>query len=83
MEIMVVQELRKELSEDFGSGDPLARIEAVHAVPLEPGDRTLCGTPADDMERLAYQPSGPDMPWLPPDKQDWECSTCADALRTA
>ncbi|MFE5710291.1 hypothetical protein ACFQ7J_05590 [Streptomyces sp. NPDC056501] len=83
MEIMVVQELRKETAGDFGPGDPAARIEAVHVVPVEPGDRTLCGMPAEDMERLSYQPSGPDVPWLPADKRDRECSNCAEALRAA
>ncbi|MFF5922651.1 hypothetical protein ACFY8C_30615 [Streptomyces flavochromogenes] len=81
MEIIVVQELRKEMSDGDGSGDPIARIEAVHAVPVDPGDRTLCGRPAEDMERLSDQPSGPDAPWVPSSKQDLRCPGCADALR--
>ncbi|MDX2564494.1 hypothetical protein PV371_33255 [Streptomyces sp. TX20-6-3] len=81
MEIIVVQELREEMSEDVDPGDPIARIEAVHAMPVDPGDRTLCGMPAADMERLSDQPDGPDVPWVPPGKEDLRCSGCADALR--
>jgi len=31
--IVVLRELRKELSDDFGPGDPLGFIKAVHAAP--------------------------------------------------
>lgn len=76
-----MQELRKELSEDVDPGVPIARIEAVHAVPVDPGDHTLCGRPADDMERLSEQPDGSDKPWVPSGKQELRCSGCAEALR--
>jgi hypothetical protein len=88
MAIVVLRELRKELSEDFGQGDPLARIEAVHAAPADPSivedadDRTFCGKPTLDMERVNYQPAGPGEPWLPPNMRAWECRDCASALRS-
>lgn len=65
MAIIVLRELRKELSEDFGPGDPLPYIEVVHAAPADPdvsgdpGDRTFCGKPTLDMERVDYRPAGP------------------------
>jgi hypothetical protein len=87
MAIVVLRELRKELSKDFGPGDPLSYIEAVHAAPADPDvpgdadDRTFCGKPTLDMERVNYQPAGPGAPWLPPNMSDWECRDCAAALR--
>lgn len=86
MAIMVLRELRKEMSKDFGPGDPVAYIEAVHAAPVDPdvsgdpGDRTLCGKPTADMERVNYQPSGPGAPWLPPNMRRWECRACSAAI---
>jgi hypothetical protein len=88
MAIVVLRELRKELSEDFGPGDPVSYIEAVHAAPADPDvsgdadDRTFCGKPILDMERVNYQPAGPGAPWLPPNMRKWECGTCANALRS-
>ncbi|MFF0164038.1 hypothetical protein ACFYRY_42105 [Streptomyces sp. NPDC005263] len=88
MAIVVLRELRKELSKDFGPGDPLSFIEAVHAAPADPDvsgdadDRTFCGKPTLDMERVNYQPAGPGAPWLPPNMQEWECRDCTDALRS-
>ncbi|WP_406011168.1 hypothetical protein OG440_37300 [Streptomyces sp. NBC_00637] len=88
MAIVVLRELREDMSEEFGPGDPLARIEKVHAAPADPSvpefpdDRTFCGKPSLDMERLNYQPSGPDASWLPPDMSPWECPHCAEALRS-
>lgn len=38
MAIVVLRELREELSEDFGPGDPVSWIEAIHAAPAEPED---------------------------------------------
>ncbi|OQR64378.1 hypothetical protein B6E66_08635, partial [Streptomyces maremycinicus] len=61
MAIVVLRELRKELSTDFGAGDAESRIAAVHAATAEPdalgdvGDRTFCGKPTLDMERVDYQ----------------------------
>ncbi|MEU5366559.1 hypothetical protein ABZ354_24320 [Streptomyces sp. NPDC005925] len=87
MAIIVLRERRKELSKDFGPGDALSHIEAVHAapadpdVPGDPGDRTFCGKPTLDMERVDYQPAGPGAPWLPPDMSRWACRDCAAALR--
>lgn len=86
MAIMVLRELGKKLSEDFGEGGPVPYIKAVHAAPADPDvsgdleDRTFCGKPTLDMERVNYQPSGPDAPWLPPNMSKWECRTCAAAL---
>ncbi|CAD11999.1 hypothetical protein (plasmid) [Streptomyces coelicolor A3(2)] len=88
MTIVVLRELRKELSEDFGPGDAVDRIEAVHAAPADsdvsgdPDDRTFCGKPTLDMERVNYQPVGPGAPWLPPNMHAWECRDCAAALRS-
>lgn len=65
MAIVVLRELRKELSEDFGPGDQVSRIEAIHAAPANPetpgdvDDRTFCGKPTEHMERVNYQPQGP------------------------
>ncbi|MFI8537503.1 hypothetical protein ACIGMX_45585 [Streptomyces aquilus] len=84
MAIVVLRELRKKLSEDFGPGDPVGYIKAVHTAPLvsgAPGDRTLCGKPTPDMERVNHQPTGPDGPCLPLNMQRWECRECAAALR--
>ncbi|MEV5646246.1 hypothetical protein AB0L67_40155 [Streptomyces flaveolus] len=42
------------------------------------------GTVVDplDMERVNYQPAGPGTSWLPLNMRRWECSDCADALRS-
>ncbi|WP_228984245.1 hypothetical protein [Streptomyces sp. DH12] len=88
MAIVVLRELRKELSRDMGPGDPLGFIEAVHAapadpdVPGDPGDRTFCGLPTLGMERVEYTPRAPGAPWLPHNMRPWECRNCADALRS-
>lgn len=87
MAIVVLRELREELSEDLGPGDPVSRIEAIHAAPADPetpgdvDDRTFRGKPTEHMERVNYQPQGPGVPRLPPNTRPWECSGCADALR--
>lgn len=88
MEIIVVQELSKELSEDFGPGNALAYIRAVHAaqadpaVPGDPADTTFCGRPTSGMEKLSYSPSGPGASWCPPNKKQWKCTECDTALRS-
>ncbi|QJS99081.1 hypothetical protein G9272_00985 [Streptomyces asoensis] len=88
MAIVVLRELRKELSTDLGPGDAVSRIAAVHAATAEPdalgdvGDRTFCGKPTLDMERVDYQPPEPGASWLPPNMRPWECSSCTDALRS-
>ncbi|MEW2051638.1 hypothetical protein OHS71_01965 [Streptomyces sp. NBC_00377] len=89
MTIIVMQELRKEASANVVvPGDALERVEAVHAAPGDPDipgvadDRTFCGMPTADMERLSYQPSGPDASWLPPHMERWKCTGCAEALRS-
>lgn len=88
MAIIVLRELRRERSEDFGPGDPLSYIEAVHAAPADPdvsgdpGDRTFCGKPTLDMERVDYRPAGPGASWLPLNMRRWECAACAGALRS-
>jgi hypothetical protein len=72
MEIIVVEEPSKQLSEDFGPGDAVAYIEAVHAapadptVPGDPAEHTFCGKSTRGMEKLSYRPSGPGAPWCPP-----------------
>ncbi|MDH6552058.1 hypothetical protein [Streptomyces sp. SAI-041] len=64
MAIVVLRELRKEPSEDFGPVEPVAYIEAVHAAPGDPDvsgdpdDRTFCGKPTLDMERLPARRAG-------------------------
>ncbi|MFE4053685.1 hypothetical protein [Streptomyces sp. YIM B13518] len=88
MAIVVLRELRKELSEDFDPGDPVLRVEAVHAAPADPDtsgdvdDRTFCGKPTLDMERVNHQPAGPGASWSPPHMRRWECPDCANALRS-
>lgn len=88
MAIRVLRELRKKQSEDFGPGDAVPHVEAVHAAPADPDvaedpeDRTFCGKQTQDMERVNYQPSDPGAPWLPPTMGEWECRTCAAALRS-
>ncbi|MFJ9149160.1 hypothetical protein ACIRP7_14030 [Streptomyces sp. NPDC102270] len=88
MAIVVLREPRKELSQDFGPGDPVDNIEAIHAAPADPDvsgdpdDRTFCGKSTLDMERVYYQPPGPGAAWLPANMQDWECRDCAAALRS-
>ncbi|AKZ53380.1 hypothetical protein SAM23877_0331 [Streptomyces ambofaciens ATCC 23877] len=88
MAIVVLRELRKKLPEDLGPGDPVSEIEAVHAGPADPdtpggvGDRTFCGKPTLDMERVNYQGTQPGASWSPPDLKRWECSDCAEALRS-
>lgn len=88
MAIVVMRELREELSEDSGQGDAASRIKAVHAAPTDsgphalPGEQTFCGRPTDDMERMDYEPSGP-QEWVPPDMESWACSECATAIRSA
>jgi len=88
MVIVVLRELRKELSKDFGPGDLVGYIKAVHAAPTDPdvsgdpGDRTFCGKPTLNMERVNYHPAGPGAPWLPLNMQNWECRDCAAALRS-
>lgn len=88
MAIVVLRELREELSEDFGPGDPVSRIEAIHAAPADPVDPRRRGRP--DVLRQADRAHGtgelpasePGAPWLPPNMRPWECSGCADALRS-
>jgi hypothetical protein len=69
--------LRKEMSQDFGSGDPLSFIEAVHAatadpdVSGDPDDRTFRGKPTLDVERVNYQPAGPGAPWRALSRPTW------------
>lgn len=88
MTIVVLRELRQEPAADLGSGDALARVAAVHAAPADQhtpgdvGDRTFCGKPTPDMERLHYPPAEPAASWLPPAMRQWECPDCADALRS-
>ncbi|WPP32267.1 hypothetical protein [Streptomyces sp. CL7] len=88
MAIVVLRELRMELSEDFGPGDPVSLIEAVHAAPADPDtpgdvdDQTFCGKPTQDMERVNYRPAGPGASWLPPNMRPWECAACARALHS-
>ncbi|MET9896949.1 hypothetical protein ABZZ47_43665 [Streptomyces sp. NPDC006465] len=88
MAIVVTRELRNNLFEDFGPGDPVSGVKAVHAAPADadplglPDARTFCGVPTADMELLDYQPAGPAESWLPPNMTRWECSGCADALRS-
>ncbi|WP_413755037.1 hypothetical protein [Streptomyces sp. MMBL 11-3] len=88
MAIIVLRELRKEMSVDFGPGAADLFIEAVHAASVDPDipggadDRTFCGKPTLDMERVNYQPAGSDAPWLPQNMQDWECRDCSAALRS-
>ncbi|MEV8034665.1 hypothetical protein [Streptomyces sp. NPDC086182] len=48
----------------------------------DPDDRTFCGNPTLDMERVNYQPAGPSAPRLAPNMKDWECRDCADPLRS-
>ncbi|WP_256361764.1 hypothetical protein [Streptomyces sp. TRM70350] len=45
MAIVMLRELREELSEDFGPGDPVSRIEAIHAAPADPEDPRRRGRP--------------------------------------
>jgi hypothetical protein len=88
VEVIVVQELERELSEDFGPGDALAYIRAIHAapadpaVPGDPANTTLCGRPTFGMEKLSYSPSGPGAPWCPPNKTQWKCTACDTELRS-
>lgn len=87
MAIVVLREMAGELSEDFGPGDRVDHIKAVHAAPSDPdapgdpADLTLCGKPTRDMERMNYSPSGPGASWLPLNMRQWECRRCASALR--
>ncbi|MFJ1975246.1 hypothetical protein ACIO93_42230 [Streptomyces sp. NPDC087903] len=89
MGIIVVEETRRQMSEDFGPGDPVAYIEAVHAAPADPSvpgdptDTTLCGKPTRDIDKLSYTPASPGAPWCPPNKRQWMCRACDDALRFA
>ncbi|MFD8621709.1 hypothetical protein [Streptomyces sp. NPDC059513] len=89
MRIIVVEEPGKQMSEDFGPGDAVAYIEAVHAapadpaVPGDPADTTFCGEPTQGMDKLSYQPNGPGAPWYPPNKREWMCPDCDEALRSA
>ncbi|GAA2603333.1 MULTISPECIES: hypothetical protein [Streptomyces] len=88
MAIVVLRELRKDSSGNSGPDDPASQVEAVHAAPADPdtpgdvGDRTFCGKPTLDMERVNYQPAEPGASWSPPSMKRWECSDCADALRS-
>lgn len=75
MAIIVLRELRKETSKDFGPGNPIDHPKAVHAAPADPDDQTFCGKPTADMERVNYEPSGPGAPWLPPNMREWKCNT--------
>ncbi|MEV6533694.1 hypothetical protein AB0M86_29550 [Streptomyces sp. NPDC051639] len=87
MAITALRELVESPSEDFGPDDVLTGVEAVHAAPDDadgrPGERTLCGKPTADMERMAYRPDRPEAPWLPPDMTASACRQCADALQPA
>ncbi|MFP8886778.1 hypothetical protein [Streptomyces mangrovi] len=83
MAVIVVEEPSKQLSQDFGPGDAVAYIEAVHATPADPADTTLCGKPTRGMEKLSYTPSGPGAPWYPPNKHKWMCRDCDEVLRSA
>ncbi|KAA0941961.1 hypothetical protein [Streptomyces apricus] len=88
MAILVLRETTGTVSDDLGPGDAVPETVKVHAAPTgpdaseDPDDRTFCGMPTLDMERLDCQPPGPGAPWLPPDMRPWECTGCADALRT-
>jgi hypothetical protein len=88
MAIVMMIELRREMSRDFGPGDVVKPIAAVHAAPADPDtsgdpdDRTFCGRPTADMERRDYQPGGPGAPWLPPNLREWKCPDCDEALRS-
>ncbi|MEU6688114.1 hypothetical protein [Streptomyces sp. NPDC046832] len=83
MEIIVVQETRRQMSEDFGPGDAIPYIEAVHAAPADPADTTLCRKPTRGMDKLSYAPAGPGSPWYPPNKRQWMCRDCDEALQSA
>ncbi|WP_406390181.1 hypothetical protein OG806_49600 [Streptomyces sp. NBC_00882] len=88
MGIIVVEETRKQLGEDFGPGDAVTYTEKVHAAPADPavpgdsGDTTLCGKPTQGMDPLSYTPSGPGAPWFPPNKRKWMCGDCNEALHS-
>lgn len=89
MGIIVVEETRKEMGEDFGPGDAVAYNGAVHAapadpsVPGDPADTTLCSKPTRGMEKLPYTPAGPGAPWYPRNKRQWVCRDCDEALHSA
>jgi hypothetical protein len=89
MGIIGVEEPSKQLSEDFGPGDAVAYIEAVHAAPTDPAvpgdptDTTLCGKSTRGMDKLPYRPSGSGAPWCPPNKHKWMCRDCDEALHSA
>jgi hypothetical protein len=86
MSIIVLQEMGKQLSTDFGEGGVEPYIKAVHAAPADaalpedPAEQTFCGKPTSDMERLAYKPRNPDDHWYPSILRTWACPDCDQAL---
>jgi len=89
MTVIVLEEPRKEMSEDFGPGDVVSYIGKVHAAPADPfipgdpADRTFCGKDTFGMDKLAYRPSAPGASWYPPNKRRWVCRDCDTALRAS
>ncbi|MDW8804384.1 hypothetical protein P1P68_06145 [Streptomyces scabiei] len=87
MAIVVVREMTRVMSTDFGQGAHVPEIVAVHAtpadpdIPADPSERTLCGKPTADMELVNYQPNAPGASWLPPNMKDWKCGPCDQAVR--
>lgn len=71
MGIIVVEETRRQVSEDFGPGEVVAYNGAVHAapadssVPGDPADTTLRNKPTRGMEKLSYTPAGARLPLVP------------------
>jgi hypothetical protein len=82
MQIIVVEEPSKELSEDFGPGDALAYIKAVHAARGMQAATTLCDKATSGMTKLSYTAKSPGAPWYPPNKREWMCLECDEALRS-
>ncbi|MGW2401744.1 hypothetical protein ACWCYY_34845 [Kitasatospora sp. NPDC001664] len=92
MTVIVLEESRKEISEDFGPTNLVSHIGQIHAapadpadpdVPADPADRTFCGKDTAGMETLSYRPAGPGSSWYPQNLERWVCRDCDGALRTS
>jgi hypothetical protein len=86
MSVIVLQEMGKQVSADFGPGGAEPYIKSVHAapadpaVPGDPAEETFCGKPTSGMERLPYKPHSPGDHWYPHIMSRWVCPECEQAL---
>ncbi|MEV7776546.1 hypothetical protein [Kitasatospora sp. NPDC086791] len=89
MAIIVLEEPRRVMSEDFGPGRPEPRMGVIHAAPADPSipgdptDQTFCGKDTGGMEKMPYSASRPGASWYPQNLSQWVCPRCAAALRSA